>query len=95
MSGVENPKNAMKNPFMDPFKNSDVPVLILNSQIDEMLFKHIGMYKGMNIINVESGYDEIMKDLKLEKSEEELKAEREKEQLPEDDVTSFCLWIKE
>lgn len=80
---------------MDPFKDSDVPVLVVTNQIDEMVFKHIGTYKGMNFVNVESGYEEISKDLAKKKSEEEERLERLKEHLPEEDVTNFCLWLKE
>lgn len=30
--------DVMSNPFMSPFKQSDVPVLIVGNQIDEMVF---------------------------------------------------------
>ena len=53
----------MKSPFMGPFKDSDVPVLIVGNQIDEMVFNQIGTYKGFTFVNVESGYEEIQKDL--------------------------------
>ena len=29
---------AMNNPFMEPFKGTDVPILILNNNVDEILF---------------------------------------------------------
>lgn len=32
------PELAMNNPFMEPFKDSDVPVLLIGNQIDEMVF---------------------------------------------------------
>lgn len=37
LSGVT-AETAMSNPFMEPFKDSDVPVLIIRDQIDEMVF---------------------------------------------------------
>ena len=77
---------------MAPFKDSDVPVLIVQNQVDEMVFNQIGSFKGFTFVNIESGYEEISKDLgEKEKSEED----KNKPQLPEDDVTTFCLWLKE
>lgn len=32
------PQDAMSNPFMEPFKDSEVPVLIIGNQVDEMVF---------------------------------------------------------
>jgi HSP90 family molecular chaperone len=32
------PEDALKNPFMEAFKDSDVPVLIVSNQVDEMVF---------------------------------------------------------
>jgi|DEB0MinimDraft_12_1074336.scaffolds.fasta_scaffold70921_3 HSP90 family molecular chaperone len=37
IAGVQ-PKDVAGNPFMSPFKDSDVPVLIVANQIDEMVF---------------------------------------------------------
>lgn len=85
----------MNNPFMEPFKDSDIPVLIVSTQVDEMVFKQIGTYKGFNYVNVESGYEEISKDLEKNKSKEEEMQERQREAIPEDEITNFCLWLKE
>lgn len=75
---------------MEPFKQSNVPVLIVMNQIDEMIFQRIGTYKGYNFVNVESGYEEIAKDL----GDVDVKQD-DRDQLPEEDVTQFCLWLKE
>lgn len=61
---------------MEPFKDSDIPVLIVSTQVDEMVFKQIGTYKGFNYVNVESGYEEISKDLEKNKSKDEETEER-------------------
>jgi len=53
----------MSNPFMEPFKDSDVPVLLIGNQVDEMVFQQIGTFKGYTFVNVESGYEEVSKDL--------------------------------
>jgi len=60
-----------------------------------MVFKQIGTYKGLNLVNVESGYEEISGDLEKNKTKEEELDERKMESIPEEDVTNFCLWIKE
>jgi len=44
---------------MEPFKDSDVPVLLVSNQVDEMIFQQIGTFKGYTFVNVESGYEEI------------------------------------
>ena len=82
----------MLNPFMEPFKDSDVPVLIIRDQIDEMVFQQLGNYKGFTFINVESGYEEVSKDL----GDKDIYSESDKSQsIPEEDITPFCLWLKE
>ena len=85
----------LSNPFMEPFKDSDIPVLIVQSQVDEMVFKQIATYKGINFVNIESGYEEISKDLEKGKSKDEEKEERKREAIPDDDITNFSLWLKE
>ena len=85
------PKEALNNPFMEPFKESDVPVLIVNNQIDEMIFQQIGTYKGYTFVNVESGYEEIAKDL----GDKQVERDANQPSLPEEDVTQFSLWLKE
>lgn len=57
-----------------------------------MVFNQIGSFKGFTFVNVESGYEEISKDLgEKPKSEND----KNKPQIPEDDITTFCLWLKE
>ena len=90
ISGVA-PELAMTNPFMAPFKDSDVPVLIVSNQIDEMVFQQIGTFKGYTFVNVESGYEEIAKDL----GDKDIARDDSKESVPEEDITSFCLWLKD
>lgn len=78
-----------QNPFMGPFKESDVPVLIVGNQLDEIVFQNIGSFKGKTFVNVESGYEEIAKDVgdKLKKQDQP--------GIPDEDVTPFCLWLKD
>lgn len=58
-----NPETAMNSPYMEPFKGTDVPVLLINNSIDEFCFSQSGNYKGKKFTNIESNYDEIKKDL--------------------------------
>lgn len=51
---------AMASPFMTPFKNTEVPLLIVDAQFDEMIFKQIGAYKGYTFVNIEQAtYEEL------------------------------------
>lgn len=88
---VPQPDDVMRNPFMEPFKDSDVPVLVVKDQIDEMVFQQIGTFKGFTFVNVESGYEEISKDL----GDKNLNVDDTAPRIPEEDVTAFCLWLKE
>lgn len=81
---------ACKSPYMEPFKRSKLDVLILNNNVDEVLFQQNGDFKGKRFINIESSYDEISKDLGNDHHEEVLKNSK----IPEEDITPFCLWIK-
>ena len=75
---------------MEPFKESGVPVLVFQHQVDEMLFQQIGTFKQYNFVNVESGYEEIARDLGNKQTTDETG-----EKVPEEDITPFCLWLKE
>lgn len=51
---------ALNSPYMEPFKNTDVPVLIVNMHVDEMVFKQLGNFKGKYTFkNVETAYEDI------------------------------------
>ena len=82
---------ALKSPFLEPFKDSKLDVLILSNNVDEILFQQNNEWKGKKLINVESAFDQISKDLGG-KPEEEAAA---RNRIPEEDATSFCLWLKE
>lgn len=60
-----------------------------------MVFKQIGTYKGFNYVNVESGYEEISKDLEKNKTEEDEMQDRKRESIPDEEITNFSLWLKE
>jgi molecular chaperone HtpG/TNF receptor-associated protein 1 len=74
---------------MEPFKGTDIPVLILTNNIDEMCFQQQGQYKNKKFTNVETSYDEIAKD--LGKTDTDVSSIS---RIPEEDVTTFSLWLK-
>lgn len=75
---------------MEPFKNSKLDVLILNNNVDEVLFQQNGDFKNKRFVNIESSYDEISKDLGSHHEQDVAKSTK----IPEDDITPFCLWVK-
>lgn len=80
----------MSSPFYEPFKGKEVPVLILTNQLDEFCLTSSGEYKGMQFQNIEQAkVEDIKRDLGIELDNET------KSRLPEDDVTGFCLWLKD
>ena len=81
---------AVKSPFLEPFRGSKIDVLILSNNVDEILFQQNGDFKGKRFINVESSYDEISKDLGKGVEDEVLARGK----IPEEDITPFCLWVK-
>jgi len=82
-------EGAMSSPFMEPFKGTDIPVLILTNNIDEVCFQQQGQYKNKKLSNVETSYDEIAKD--LGKKDEDISSIS---RIPEEDVATFSLWLK-
>ena len=83
---------GVKSPYMEPFKNiKEVDVLILTNNVDEIIFQQSVEYKGKKFVSIESKFDEIQKDLGLDSEIESL----ERSRIPEQDITGFCLWLKE
>jgi len=82
---------GLRSPYMEPFKDSDLDVLILNNNVDEILFNQTGEYKGKKFTSIESNFDEIQKDLGKQTEIDSL----ERSRIPENDITPFCLWLKE
>lgn len=82
---------AMKSPFFEPFKGKDFPVIILSNQLDEFVLTSAGEYKGCKFVNVEqASIDQVRKDLGIDSSDHNNSASL----FPEEDVTNFCLWLK-
>ena len=82
---------GLKSPYMEPFADSDLDVVILTNNVDEILFQQTGEYKGKKFVSIESAYDEIQKDLGSQPEMDSL----ERSRIPENDVSGFCIWLKE
>lgn len=80
---------------MEPFKNNPdaPPVLLLTNNIDEFCFQNIRKYKDKVFASAETAFEEIQKEI----GAKDIAVEKDSEghtKLPEEDVTAFCLWIK-
>lgn len=76
------------NPFLEAFKGTNIPVLILETHIDEVCFRQANDYKGFKFVNIESQYEEIQKDIGKSVGVNKTTG------IPETDITPFCLWMK-
>jgi HSP90 family molecular chaperone len=79
----------VENPFLEPFENSSIPVLVLPTHIDEICLRNVDQYKNYKFINIESNFDEVSQDLETPKDEGVNPFG-----IPESDITPFCLWLK-
>lgn len=48
---------------MEPYLENDIPVLFIQINIEEMVFKEIGQYQGFSLSNIESSETQIPKNL--------------------------------
>lgn len=86
---------AMQNPFMEPFRSAGAeapPVLILVNNVDEVCLQQIGEYRGHRFTNIETAYEEISKD--IGPSTQQQQPPQGGKSLPEEDVVTFSLWLK-
>lgn len=81
---------ALHSPFMEPFLKNEIPVLYVSINIEEMILRQLNEYKKFNFVNVESMDSHVPKELLKEEKEIELN----KEAVPQEDLSMFCLWIK-
>ena len=79
---------------MEPFRGPDAPpVLLLINNVDEYSFQNLKKYKDKQFVNIETSFEEIKKDLG-DAAEPDFSAVSSDKKLPEEDLTSFCLWLK-
>ena len=83
-----NPNGKLDSPFLETFKESNIPVLVLPNHIDEVWLKNVNEYKGYKFVNIESNFEEVSGDL-------DKKFEIDKQKgVPEAELTPFSLWVK-
>lgn len=74
-----------------PFKGTDIPVLVLSSQLDEFCLTAADQYKAMKFVNIEQAdVDAIKKQVGLESPETSVESK-----LPEEEISNFCIWLKD
>jgi len=83
---------AMNSPYMEPFKILNIPVLITEHHLDEMCLRNLGKYKDFQLVNIESDFENILKE--LEKRFPDKLQSKKADAISEADITPFCLWIK-
>ena len=81
---------ASHSPYMENFLKNDIPVLYININAEEMIFRQMNEYKKFPFVNVESADAVIANDLLKEKNEIEIGTEK----LEAEDVQMFTLWVK-
>jgi HSP90 family molecular chaperone len=52
-----------KSPYYEPFLGSEIPVIMLYNQADEIIFAQMQTYKNFILTNIESSFDEIEQDV--------------------------------
>lgn len=81
---------AIKSPYMEPFRDSDLDVIVLTNNVDEIIFQQTGEYRGKKFVSIESNFDEIQKDLGGQSEIDSI----ERNRIPEEDTSVFCIWLK-
>jgi len=84
-------QSALSSPYMEAFKDNDVPILFTYQHVDEMIFRQVGSYKKYNFVNVETSFEEISRDLNLDKDD---KGKNVESLIPEEDIMPLKEWIK-
>lgn len=87
---------AADNPHIYPLTKAGIPVIIANTHIEEIIFSEMDTFEGLKFVNVETGTADVDRVLKGVKEVEGDKDEESSSNVtvPEDDITSFSLWIK-
>lgn len=75
------------NVFLEQFQGTDLPILLSNQPVDEMIFKKINHYKDFKFVNVENESDDFLEKLREDKGQLVNK-------LPEEDISAYSLWLK-
>ena len=83
-------EGVTSSPYYEPFNETGVPVLVINNELDEFTFQAAQEYKNIKFENIEQvQVDKLRHDLGLDPISSTVDSA-----LPEEDVSVFCLWMK-
>jgi TNF receptor-associated protein 1 len=77
-----------ENPFLETFNKSEIPVLKVQSHIDEICLRNVEQYKGYKFVNIEARTEDFGTDLDQHEEHDKVKG------IPEAEITPFSLWLK-
>ena len=75
------------NVHIEQFSDTGLPILCSFDPIDEMIFRQVNEYKDFKFLNIENESDDFLDKLRADKGETLNK-------IPEDDISSYTLWLK-
>ena len=79
------------SPFYEPFREMDVPVLLLTHELDEFLLMETGNFKEHDFMSIEqANIEQLRKEIGAEARKVRIESS-----IPEEDVSNFCIWLKE
>ena len=84
---IPNDIDIESNIFLENYKGSNLPVLITNTPLDDMIFRQINEYNNFKFLNIENETDDFLTNFKTESGSVVSK-------IPDDDITPYTLWIK-
>jgi hypothetical protein len=94
-----NRQSAVASPYIEPLTSSNTPCLLVYDPLDEVVFSHLGEFKGRRILSVEqSGNVDILMERKkkAEESKQDGKEDASKEEkMAEVDRKEFMDFVKE
>jgi TNF receptor-associated protein 1 len=73
--------------FLESYKGSDLPILISQNPLDEVLIKNKGQFKNFKFLNIENESDDFIDKFRQEQSSSVSK-------IPDEDISAYTLWIK-
>jgi len=84
---IPNDGDIESNIFLENYKGSNLPILITNTPLDDMILRQIGDFNNFKFLNIENETDDFLTNFKTESGSVVNK-------LPDDDITPYTLWIK-
>lgn len=84
---IPNDNDIEANIFLENFKGSNLPILITNTPLDDMIFRQINEYNNFKFLNIENETDDYLTNFKSEGGSVVSR-------IPDDDVVAYTLWIK-